>query len=121
MLLANQIKIARNAGRILSLALCLLWGAFFVEHLTWFSVEVKNNAPVQVWFAQCSHFLLLVGYLIALKWERIGSVVIVINAVLFFGFAAGVNAVPFITVSIFPVMLYAFCWMKEHQNRSVMP
>ena len=119
MLPANQIKIARKTGRILSLALFLLWGAFFVEHLTWFFVEVDNNPPVQIWFAQVSHFFLLIGYLLTLKWERIGSVFIVVNAVLFFGFAAGVNSIPFVIVSVFPVMLYAFCWKKEHHGMSV--
>jgi hypothetical protein len=119
MLLTNQIKIARNMARLLSLALFLLWGVFFVEHLTWFFVEVNNSPPVHIWLAQISHFLLLIGYLITLKWERIGSVFVVVNALLFFGFAAGVNAVPFIIVSSFPVMLFAFCWMKEKKNNVI--
>ena len=118
MLLANQIKIARTAGKILSIALFLLWGAFFIEHLSWFFVEVNTSPPVKIWFAQCSHFFLLTGYLVTMKWEKIGSVLVVVNAVLFFGYAAGVNAVPFIIVSLFPVMLFAFCWMKERRIHS---
>jgi len=99
----------------MSLALFFLWGAFFVEHLTWFFVEINNNPPIQIWLAQVSHLFLLIGYLISVKWERLGSVFIVVNAVLFFGFAAGVNAIPFIIVSVFPVLIYAFCWKKEQR------
>ncbi len=119
MLLANQIKIARNTGRILSIALFMLWGAFFIEHLSWFFVEVDNNPPIKIWFAQSAHFLLLIGYLLTLKWEKIGSGVVAVSATLFFSYAAGVNAAPFVIVSIFPVMLYAFCWMKEKKNNLI--
>jgi hypothetical protein len=116
----DHIKASRLSARILSLMLFTLWGAFFVEHLSWFTTETLNTPPIRVWFAQGTHFLLLAGYLISLKWERIGSAFIVINAVLFFSYAAGMNAVPFIVVSLFPVMLYVFCWMKErHMTRSV--
>ncbi|MCK9407815.1 MAG: hypothetical protein WCX28_06390 [Bacteriovoracaceae bacterium] len=110
----DHLKASRTTARILSLLLFTLWGTFFVEHLSWFSTEALDTPPLIVWLAQATHFLLLVGYLVSLKWERIGSVLIVANAVLFFGYAAGTNAVPFIVVSVFPVMIYAYCWMKHH-------
>lgn len=118
MLLANQIKTARNAARILSIVLLMLWGTFFIEHLSWFFVEINNTPPIKIWFAQGLHFLLLIGYITTLKWERIGSALVVVSAVLFFSYVAGVNAIPFIIVSVFPVMLYAFCWIKESKNSS---
>lgn len=113
MLLTNQIAIARKTGKIFSLLLFVLWGTFFIEHLSWFYVEVNNRPTVQIWFAQVFHLFLLTGYLISLKWEKIGSGFIIVNSVLFFGFAAGVNSIPFVIVSSFPVMMFAFCWMKE--------
>lgn len=109
----DQIGVSRTAARILSLLLFLLWGAFFIEHLSWFSTESLNTPPVRIWLAQGAHLLLLVGYLVSLRWERTGSVLITVNAVLFFGYAAGTNAVPFIIVSLFPVMLYAYCWHRQ--------
>ncbi|NUN68457.1 MAG: hypothetical protein HUU02_01975 [Bacteroidetes bacterium] len=115
----DPVTVSRTAARILSLLLFLLWGAFFVEHLSWFSTESLNTPPVQIWFAQGAHFLLLAGYLSSLRWERIGSLLITVNAVLFFGYAAGTNAVPFIIVSMFPVMLYAYCWHREHPTTRI--
>jgi len=113
----DPIKVSRTTGRVLSILLFILWGSFFIEHLSWFFTELMDTPPILVWFAQGAHFLLLVGYLISLKWERAGSVLIVVCAVLFFGYAAGRNALPFIIVSIFPVMLFAYCWMKsKHSN-----
>ncbi|MFA6469884.1 MAG: hypothetical protein WCW35_13380 [Bacteroidota bacterium] len=116
----DHIKASRATARILSLMLFALWGAFFIEHLSWFTTESLDTPPLRIWLVQCSHFLLLVGYLISIKWEKIGSVLITVNAVLFFGYVAGRNALPFIIVSLFPVMIYGYCWMKQkHLTRAV--
>lgn len=117
----DHFMVARTAARILSILLFLLWGAFFVEHLSWFSTETLNTPPLQIWLAQGSHLLLLAGYLLSLRWERAGSTLIVVNAVLFFGYAAGTSAAPFIIVSTFPVMLYAYCWMKQTSRSGPVP
>ncbi|KAB2924530.1 MAG: hypothetical protein F9K22_05815 [Bacteroidetes bacterium] len=104
---------ARIVARALSASLFILWGAFFVEHLTWFSTLLKNPPPAWVWFLSLMHFLLLVSYLVSMKWEKAGSVLMVVSAVTFFSFAAGINAVPFILVSILPVAAYSICWFRE--------
>lgn len=109
----DHIKASRITARILSMMLFTLWGAFFIEHLSWFATETLDTPPLKIWLVQGTHFLLLVGYLVSLKWEKTGSVLIVINAVLFFTYTAGTNAVPFIIVSLFPVMLFGFCLMKR--------
>lgn len=119
MLLSNQIKLARNFAKLFSFALFFLWGSFFVEHLTWFFGNENNSPPIQVWLAQLSHFLLLIGYIVIVKWERVGSVLIIVNALVFFTYSAGVNAVPFIIVSSFPVLLFAFCWLKEKRKNLI--
>lgn len=109
---------ARLVARALSAALFILWGAFFVEHLTWFSTLLKNPPPARVWFLSVMHFLLLVSYLVVMKWEKAGSVLMVVSAVTFFSFAAGINAVPFILVSILPVAALSICWFRERTNKS---
>ena len=114
---ADVVKIFRTAGRIFSIILFLLWGSFFVEHLSWFVGTVSGTPPFKIWLAQISHGMLLVGYLLSLRWERTGSVLIVVTAFCFFGFAAGKNAVAFIAVSMFPVMSYSVCWVKERYRR----
>ncbi len=112
----DHIKTARTSARVLSVCLFLLWGAFFVEHLEWFSAEQPNTPPIHVWFAQGAHLLLLIGYIVLLRFELAGSVLVVINAVLFFGYAAGTNAIPFVIVSTFPVMLLGYCSLKERRG-----
>ncbi|MFZ4621975.1 MAG: DUF7670 domain-containing protein, partial [Bacteroidota bacterium] len=112
----DRIIILRTVGRVLAFLLFILWGSFFIEHLSWFRTESMNTPPVRIWFAQGSHFLLLLGYLVSLKWERIGSLFIVINAILFFGYAAGTKAVPFIIISILPVLFYGYCWIRSKQS-----
>lgn len=116
---AKQVSIVRLIARILCGALFLLWGAFFVEHLSWFGSVPSENPPLLVWLLSSLHFTLLVGYALTLKWEKTGSAIMTVSAILFFSFAAGVNAVPFIIVSIFPAMLYAYCWMKERDHQEL--
>ncbi len=108
----QRISIVRLAARILSVMLFLLWGAFFIEHLSWFTAIGGSAPPAKVWLLQAVHFLLLVGYLVSLKWEKVGSIIVVISAVIFFSAAAGINAIPFVIVSVFPVLLFMYCWMK---------
>lgn len=117
----DHIMVSRTAARILSVLLFLLWGAFFIEHLSWFSTESLNTPRFRIWLAQGSHLLLLVGYLVSLRWDRVGSVLIVVNAVLFFSYAAGTNAAPFIIVSLFPVMLFAYGWMNPSSRSGPVP
>ena len=105
--------IVRTIARVLSIALFLLWGSFFLEHLTWFTTEINNSPPAWVFFAQGVHLLLLIGYLVSFRWERSGAAIVLIASVLFFGYAAGRNAVPFIVVSALPVLLYAYCWRRS--------
>ncbi|MDD8017435.1 MAG: hypothetical protein PHP42_03570 [Bacteroidota bacterium] len=112
----RHISLVRLAARILSGMLFILWGAFFVEHLSWFSTITHQNPPLKVWLLQAVHFVLLVGYIMMFKWEKIGSVIVVVSAVVFFSAAAGINAAPFIIVSVFPVMLLAYCWIKNNGN-----
>lgn len=106
----------RTIARVMSILLFGLWGSFFVEHLSWFGSVAENPPPVSVWILSTGHFILLVSYLVALKWEYIGSLSMTLSAIFFFSFAAGSNAFPFIIVSIFPAMLFFFCRMREKRD-----
>lgn len=115
----NTIRVVRLSARILSGLLLLFWGVFFVEHLSWFSSVPAENPPLNVWLLSFLHLTLLIGYALSFKWEKTGSIVMTLSALFFFSFAAGVNAIPFIIVSIFPAMLFAYCWMKEQNQHEV--
>lgn len=83
---------------------------FFAEHwLEWFS-DPRALPPPSVWLGQALHLALLVGYLIALKWEVVGSVVIVLGAGAFFVYTLGWNFYAFFTISILPAILYVLAW-----------
>ena len=72
-------------GKILALMLFLLFGAFFVEHMSeWFLGSAKELPPVWVWVAQGFQLFLLLGYLSVFKWPCFGSVLIVAAALAFF-------------------------------------
>lgn len=109
----DPIMIVRTAARVLSVVLFILWGSFFLEHLTWFTTEINNSPPQWVFLALGLHLLLLIGYLLSFRWERTGAVIILIASVLFFGYIAGANALPFVMVSALPVLLYAYCWHRS--------
>lgn len=98
--------VIRWLARIASLLIFLLWGAFFVEHLTeWFS-NPKQLPPLKIWIQMVFHFLLLAGYLLVFKWERIGSLVIIGSAFAFFFSAAGWHGIWFFLIYIIPVVLF---------------
>jgi hypothetical protein len=113
---SKHIAIVRLAARVLSVVLFILWGTFFVEHLSWFGSVPSQNPPLRVWLLSFLHLTLLIGYVLSLKWEKTGSALFTMSAVFFFSFAAGVNAIPFIIVSAFPALLFAYCWMNERRH-----
>jgi hypothetical protein len=104
----QSVKLVRWVARLLSGALLLFWGAFFLEHLSWFS----QGAPAPsmfVWLMQGLHLILLVGYALSFKWEFAGSPLILLGAVLFFTLTGVPNALVFILLSSTPALLYLFC------------
>ena len=105
-------RLALLTARGASLALLVYWGAFFVEHLTWFRDPGAWPTP-EVWLAQGLHLLLLFGYPLALFWGRLGSALIVIGAVAFFGLTGGLNALPFVLLSLLPVPFFILAWMSR--------
>ncbi len=109
----------RLIARMLSIVLFIFWGAFFVEHLTWFGFTLKHIPPLTVWLLSALHLGLLLSYLISLKWEQTGSILMIVSAVFFFSSTAGYNAIPFITVSVLPALLYGYCHIREKRVAGV--
>jgi hypothetical protein len=101
-------------GRVTALVLFLFWGAFFVEHLSELLRHSDGQyAPGWVWRQQFAHFAMLAGLAIMLKWERIGSLVLVIATI---GFFAGIGfpGFPYIALlNLIPVVLCSLYWMAE--------
>jgi len=102
------IKAFHWIGRITAVLLFLLWGAFFVEHLTEWFKDAAHLPPASVFIKQFFHLLMLVGYLVVFKWKVAGSFIIILGALLFFG-SIGVNAmITFFTISIIPAVIFLF-------------
>ena len=98
------------AARAASLALALLWGAFFVEHIKEWFIDPKGVwPPPSVWFFQAFHGLMIAGFFIALKWDRIGMALMLAASAAFLGLI-GMNRFPwFALVNLVPVALFAAC------------
>lgn len=103
----------RWIARTLAIAEFLLWGAFFIEHLTWFSEPELASLPQVVWAQQLAHLTLLIGYLLIWKWEKPGAVVILIGALTFFPCIGGSNAWWFSLFAISPAIFLFLAWRSE--------
>jgi hypothetical protein len=112
----NQtVRVVRRLARITGVGLLLFWGAFFIEHLSWFS-DFGWPPPPGVWVLQAVHFLLLMGFIIALKWERAGSVLIIGSALLFLAPTSGKRFPLLFAITIVPALLYLFCWWNSRNS-----
>lgn len=106
----------RVIAKAMSIVLFLFWGSFFIEHVSWFASVPSKVPPLTVWLLTLLHFLLLVSYIISLRWERSGCAGIVICSALFFSLTARYNALPFIIVSISPAMVFFYLWRIEKRK-----
>jgi hypothetical protein len=92
-------------SRILTVLFFLFWGAFFVEHLIeWFAHPLSNPPPFHVWVGQALHFLMLAGLAVALRWERIGGLVVAVAGLLFL-IRAGANFPVFYAITLLPIVI----------------
>ncbi len=119
-MIANDyaIKLLRWVARAVTVLLLLFWGAFFLEHMSWFSTTTGTPPPGVV-VRQLFHLLLLTGYLLALKWELTGSVIITIGAVAFFGtigMLQSIEGVLMLIISIAPADLFLILWVQKRMR-----
>ena len=77
------LLIIRWSARTVGLALLLLAGAFFLEHLEWLS-HPGELPPVSVLAAMFFHFALLAGLVLGWRWELLGGLVVIAAVTGFF-------------------------------------
>jgi hypothetical protein len=106
--------IGKWGGRLTALLLVLFWGAFFVEHLSeWFLRGDGRYPPPQVWVGQALHFLMLAGFGLMLKWDRLGTVVMLVASIAFFA-SIGMNRFPyFALINLLPVAFFTAYWLAR--------
>lgn len=102
---AVLILLTAWSGRLLAIGLFLLWGAFFLEHLKWFVQPGIGLPPARVWLLQLAHLTMLIGLLMLLRLELLGSILTIVAALVFFGFVAGSRFPLFFIVTVLPVVL----------------
>jgi len=94
------------SARILAAVLFLFWGAFFLEHVQeWFLHPAQGLPPTRVWLLQLAHLVMLIGLLLLLRWELLGSAVTILGALAFFIPVAGSRAPWFLAATILPAAL----------------
>jgi hypothetical protein len=113
---ANSLT-ATNAlwvGRVTAVLLFLLWGAFFAEHLSeWFRGTGGQYPPPRIWIGQAFHFVILVGLALMVKWDRLGTIVMLAGTA---GFAASVwdlDVLKIMSVNLVPVILFTVYWLAR--------
>ena len=109
---------AKWTGRALAGLLLAFWGMFFVEHLSeWFLRADGRTPPAWVWWPMGFHFLMLVGLALMLKWDKAGTLVMVIGTAAFFS-TMGWRQFPWIALlNLAPVVLFGLYWLAEWRAR----
>jgi hypothetical protein len=104
-------------ARGLAVGLFLFWGAFFVEHVReWFIEPFPKHPPLKVCLIVAMHALLLVGLLLSLRWELVGSLIVLISGAAFFFAVAGKSAPLFFGVTALPALLSLGCWWRARRG-----
>lgn len=108
----------RWAARILTIPVFLFWGAFFLEHMAWFS-DPSKLPPIHVFLSMGAHGLILVGLALSWKWEKIGSIVTIAAAAVFFAKAAGPNFILFTALTSIPSIMFLVLRYIESRGPAV--
>ena len=111
--------IGKWSGRLTALLLFLFWGAFFVEHLSEWFLRAGGRFPTAwVWVQQLFHFAMLVGLGMMVKWDKLGSAVMLAGTVAFFA-GIGVGEFPWIAlINLVPVGCFGVYWLSEWRPRT---
>jgi len=114
---SKLVTVIRWLARVLAVCVFLLWGAFFVEHLQeWFIQPYPQLPPLKVCAGMALHFLLLAGLIIALRWELVGSLAVIVTAFAFFYDKAGSRFPVLFGLTVLPALLLAFCWWQDRRT-----
>jgi len=114
----KPVMVIRWLARVLAVCLLVFFGAFFVEHvLEWFIRPFPQHPPLRVCVGMALHFLLLVGLLIALRWELAGSLMVIVTAFAFLHDKTGSGFPLIFGLTALPVLLLLFCWWHDRKRR----
>lgn len=97
-------RVACRLARLLAILLCLLWGAFFVEHLQEWFLDEGELPPAKVWVGQALHLVMILGLGMIVFWRVLGAVVTVVATASFFSWI-GVNRFPYVALlNLLPIV-----------------
>jgi hypothetical protein len=115
----KESKILMIIGKLISTILLIFWSSFFIEHLSWFFQE-SSSPPLAVYIISFFQFMLLAGYLIYLKWELTGSIIIYVSATIFLSQTANKNFFLFWIISILPALIFSYLFLfKKNKIKKV--
>jgi hypothetical protein len=121
MITANILATLRWTARIITIPIFVLWSAFFLEHMSWFS-NPSNLPPLYVFVSMGCHGLILVGLVLSWKWETIGSIVTIAAAAGFFSRAGMPNFLLLTTLTSIPAIIFlSLHAIESHSNSDAGP
>jgi hypothetical protein len=109
------IRAIRWGARIWGTGAALLWGAFFVEHLAWFSIG-PATPPRWVWLQQGLHLGMIVALVAAWRHERAAGAVALVASVAFFAAVGGPRFWPFVATTVPPTLAFIYCGMRSRTS-----
>jgi hypothetical protein len=108
----SVVRLLRWGARIWGTAAALFWGAFLVEHFTWFGGG-SGMPPPRIWVQQTLHFTLVASLLAAWRYERVAGTVALAASVAFFASVAGPRFWPFVAMTVPPALAFIYCGMRS--------
>jgi hypothetical protein len=104
-------------ARILGSLLFLFWGSFFIAHIMpWFILPLFRHEKIpsfEIWIQEFFHLCMLLGFIIAFKYELIGGLIIIFGAAVYFFLARTNASICYFGITIIPALLYIFSWWKS--------
>jgi hypothetical protein len=103
--------VGRPADRFVAAAVL---GAFFLQHLSeWFVRGDGRIAPPRVWIGQAFHSLMIAGLLLMLKWDRLGTVLLLASTAGFFITIRELDMIPIGLINFAPVAFFCVFWFAR--------
>lgn len=121
------LTVLKWSRRVIAGAIFLLWGAFFIEHVReWYLQPAPAQPPLWVGLCMVCHLAVLIGLLMILRWDRLGSFVTLLATV---GFLAAIaigkgsvsNLPAIVLVNLIPIGIAIVSWLLGKRSTPVHP
>ena len=99
------------SARIWGSGAASLSGAFFVEHLEWFTSGAAP--PLYFWHVQAMHLAMIGGLLCAWRWERAGGSLALLASVVFSANTAGPHFWLLLATTERPALAFIYCGVRR--------